>query len=291
VYSSRPLTLPELAEAAIFDPDTVELDTETRLKDPEEILEVCGSLVSRTDKNTHVILAHTSVREYLVADTANLQVPYFHFQEAESNIEIAKICLQYLLLRNFSSGPTRNVPLTIQRIRSYPLLLYATHNWSTHGVKYLSTTPHLLALANTLLAPTPSPQFLAWVQFLLIHPKNVERTWHRYSPGSTPLYYASSFGLAPVVQSLVYAGVDLNARGGAHGGSALHGASWRGHAEIVRLLLEAGADPEVLDAQQMNPMALAIISRNEEIKELFRGSGISLKESYKGIAWSPRTLR
>jgi hypothetical protein len=291
-YSTRPLSLAELAEAAIFDGGTEELDTETRLKDPEEILEVCGSLTSRTGQHSHVILAHNSVREYLVADETANRLPYFHFKGSESNIEIAQSCLRYILLRNFGSGPTDTRIATLKRIDNYPLLLYAVHNWSEHGRKYLVSNEALLSLTSSLLAPSPPPQFYAWVQNLLMDHDAPEQTWNDWPPDATPLYYAASFGLAPAVKNLIDAKVNLDVRGGAYGGSALHAACWRRHPEIARMLLDAGADPEVVDNQDMNPMDLAEISGDEEIKSMLMGYLTTVHPGTGPVyIWTPRTVR
>lgn len=63
----------------------------------------------------------------------------------------------------------------------------------------------------------------------------------------TPLHAAVEGGSLEVLQALLAAGCDPNARGGGDGGSALHEAAWGNHPDMVGALLRAGADPNLLN--------------------------------------------
>lgn len=67
IGAEHPLRLAELAEAVAIDPKEIQLDTNSRLLDPEEVLDICGSLLSVRPDGT-IVLAHFSVREYLLSD-------------------------------------------------------------------------------------------------------------------------------------------------------------------------------------------------------------------------------
>jgi hypothetical protein len=76
---------------------------------------------------------------------------------------------------------------------------------------------------------------------------------------TTPLLMASEWGYTEVVRRILahpYAVAIMNNRLG-WGRTALWYASWRGHLEIVRLLLKQGADPTVGDNSGTTPMAAA----------------------------------
>ena len=66
VGSERPLSFTELAEAIALNPDKDHLDPAERLMFPEEIFELCGSLI-RMEEDQTVVLAHFSVKEYLLS--------------------------------------------------------------------------------------------------------------------------------------------------------------------------------------------------------------------------------
>jgi ankyrin repeat protein len=59
-------------------------------------------------------------------------------------------------------------------------------------------------------------------------------------PLPTPLYYAALGGLYRNVRLLIAKVTNVNAQGG-HYGNALQAASDRGHEQIVKMLLDAGA--------------------------------------------------
>jgi len=50
-----------------------------------------------------------------------------------------------------------------------------------------------------------------------------------------------------VVRFILEEGVEIEARGGRGGATPLNIASFRGHVDVVKLLLEHGADPEAVD--------------------------------------------
>ena len=66
VGSERPLSFTELTEAIALNPDKDHLDPAERLMFPEEIFELCGSLI-RMEEDQTVVLAHFSVKEYLLS--------------------------------------------------------------------------------------------------------------------------------------------------------------------------------------------------------------------------------
>jgi len=64
-------------------------------------------------------------------------------------------------------------------------------------------------------------------------------------------------GDAGEVKKLLHGGVDPNTRG-PRGATCLHVAAYLGHVEVVRLLLEAGADVNVRDNDDRTPLRYAV---------------------------------
>jgi truncated hemoglobin YjbI len=90
--------------------------------------------------------------------------------------------------------------------------------------------------------------------------------------GHTPLYSvanecASERG-PKVVQILVRAGADVNARGGVTRASALHMAARRGNLEIARTLLDCGASADLQDRKGDTPLDRALKCRRNRVAEL-----------------------
>ena len=77
--------------------------------------------------------------------------------------------------------------------------------------------------------------------------------------GNTPLWFAaqgpSSNGV-DVARVLIEAGEDVNKQC-EHGRTALHMAAAWGHADVVQLLLENGANPTIVDEEGMAPPNVA----------------------------------
>ncbi|GJQ78073.1 hypothetical protein Trydic_g2415 [Trypoxylus dichotomus] len=82
--------------------------------------------------------------------------------------------------------------------------------------------------------------------------------------GRPPILYAADYGQVDVIEYLIGAGADVNAKD-KHGITALLAAIWEGHKECVRLLLEKGATKEGVAPDGKNYVESA---ESLEIKEL-----------------------
>ncbi|KAK7571104.1 hypothetical protein V9T40_014708 [Parthenolecanium corni] len=95
---------------------------------------------------------------------------------------------------------------------------------------------------------------------------------------STPLHFAAGYGRRDVVEFLLSAGAQIQARddGGLH---PIHNACSFGHADVVRLLLEAGANPNVRDNWNFTPLHEAALKGKAEvcIALLQHGADISIR--------------
>jgi ankyrin repeat protein len=71
----------------------------------------------------------------------------------------------------------------------------------------------------------------------------------------------------------VQAGADVNACSGVTRATALHMAARRGHAEIARALLDAGAAVNALDRKGDTPLQRAINCRKNEVSQFLLERG------------------
>ncbi|OAP56492.1 hypothetical protein AYL99_09671 [Fonsecaea erecta] len=264
-HASTPLTLPELAEAVVLEPGFDELDPDSKLNDPNDVLEICRSLIAFSPVSQTARLAHHSVREFL---TGRLDPSSeFYIPAQASHRTMAEACIRYMLLEDFSEGPLFKSDF-MWTLSEFPLIRYAAQNWPFH-VQMSGEETELLPLIRRLLTTRSNPKFLFWLQVVLFD------SWHGYVHPNTdleaarPLYYAASYGLTETVRSLAEEGADLNEQAGRYGGTALHAAVWRKRPEIVDILLDAGADPTIRDYNGATAAELSLFSGTKFYKRIY----------------------
>ncbi|KAL4778820.1 hypothetical protein BJX76DRAFT_362362 [Aspergillus varians] len=139
--SSRPPTVEELIDAHAVDlQEPPRLDREGRSYDQDDLIDICLGLIEVAEiedsrgKRKHVArIAHFSVQEYLESDRVLQQkARKFAIQRESANLEMAQICLVYLLEPNLSNGP-----LDKTRLSEFPFAHFAAMNWVDHFRKSL----------------------------------------------------------------------------------------------------------------------------------------------------------
>ncbi|KAF2493876.1 HET-domain-containing protein [Lophium mytilinum] len=124
VGSERPLRLEELAESIAIDPAKDRFDAKERLLETEEVLALCGSLL-RVDADGTVVLAHFSVKEYLLCNRLTTQkhkIARFALQEASSKQHVMGCLLTYVSTIGLELQSLLNKRLNEG---DYPLFSYA----------------------------------------------------------------------------------------------------------------------------------------------------------------------
>ncbi|MCK5563622.1 MAG: ankyrin repeat domain-containing protein [Planctomycetes bacterium] len=86
---------------------------------------------------------------------------------------------------------------------------------------------------------------------------------------TAPLMYTTLSGNAEIIKLLLDSGADVNIQG--QGGvTALHGSIFNGQKDVVKLLLDAGADPSLEVMGGMNVLAAAEMSEQDEIAQMIK---------------------
>ena len=290
--SLRPLTILELAEAAVFEPTDTSIEDDMRLPEPEALLEICQGLIEYDKASRVMTLAHASVRTFLTSlVSTDRPQHWFAFDGPNLHARMAEKCLTYLLFDNFKDG-FQQFKDYAKMLNRYPFLDYASHHWPAH-TKMCTWTCGLEKTALRFCSTHTPPKggnFSLWVQCLM------PRADHDRLRLTEPLYYAASFGLIDLVRSLLNTKqVDIEAYGGRYESSALHSAVYRNHVETARLLIEHGASVNAQDSGGMTPIFWARQRGNRDMIELLKAellkpSGQATQDEVKQARFEGQSL-
>jgi ankyrin repeat protein len=248
-----------------------------RPEHPEEaILSTCSTLISDVDgfRGSKIVqFSHFSVKEYLISDRLRMSevgnIHTCHVRLDLAHALLARACLTVLLHLDEKTDK--------KRLATFPLVFYAAQHWFGHA-KYEDVAPKIRDAMEELFNPD-KPYFPSWVW---IH--DVDASWyysssiytvtkHRLRPEGTALYYAVSCGLSGPAKYLISThGEDVNAKSGKRG-TPLHAASYRGHLDVVSLLLGHGAEVNVTNRHGRTPLDEAYDGRHLQVMQLLLEHG------------------
>ncbi|TQN65279.1 Serine/threonine-protein phosphatase 6 regulatory ankyrin repeat subunit A [Colletotrichum shisoi] len=293
-HATRPLRLLEMADmVSVAYPGNATRDLSAA---KDVVRAACGPLLDIMPDET-VCVIHHSFTEYLKGTTtrsARHDTGYPVLRLGETHANLGSACLRYLqagcldeviekkekkkkkkkIMKQFisprrlqhGSGDT-DAELKLK----HPFLAYAINNWHVHlerstraGQEQTEVNAALdRFLSNSDLADAwldlgwwgdkgassgTQPQHIAaqsglveYVKHLLSSPDVAVDAAD--VQGKTPLWWAASFGRAEVVQVLIEAGADPDRDDAYNGLKPLHEASSKNHPEVVKVLLAAGVDP------------------------------------------------
>ena len=229
-HAARPLSLQEIRHALAVEVDDKTFDEEGLVD--EDLLEPsCAGLITIHNHRT-LRLVHYTAQEYFSRNWSTL----FPCTDAM----IAEICLTYLCFEDFRSGPCDSDHDMQARLEQYPLLNFAAQHWAQH----------IRAVNNTSL-DWKVLEFFAQksnvessIQAMLVI-KSRHKAWsQRHIKGLNGLCLASFHGLQSICMRLLEQGADVNSTDSC-GFTSLHYATICDRGSIVRLLLKADADMEM----------------------------------------------
>lgn len=293
-----PLDLREVAEIVAINPSQGPIiDFDNRLCDPQDVLTICSSLVSVIPSTRDIFrhsneekqfpfkelrLAHYSVKEYLISNRVEgALAPMYSIDERLAHDAMAGFCIRYLLQFDQDDlGP--GLPGSQYGLLESALFApYAARCWSRHfraAGPDLSSSSRIDALALTK------------DQRIIRNSLKLRKVWWDFlgcpsdesflaTDTINPLYYASLQGLTSVVSILLDLGENVHSLGPT--GTALNVACHRGHADTVQMLLQAGANielvaPPAISKRRGNgssPLGSAVLGKHANVVELLLAEG------------------
>lgn len=267
VYSDEPLNLEEAVDAiAVSCTAKPYFDPEYRTPIHSEIIISCASLVmiERISEapGSHVHrevlqITHFSVQQYLKSENVD---PGWKdgLLEEHAMASNAKLCLAYCFeLCRFGNDydGLDGVDDDDKYLEDMPFTNTAARQWTQYAMQAKTHDNELDAMIQDFLTSDElEGARFNWLRLKdseehLVPDRKWSSEWFRESPEKlVPLTIASACGLYHSVKSLLLCGTDPNEFCPIWG-SALYAASWGGHYDIVGLLLEHGARPNMRSGQ------------------------------------------
>ena len=295
-FSCEPMTLGQVAEAVLVGKEQQSMDPGDQFRDVHDLLDLCSSFVclvetpprvswarlfqkafdtqqTTSDADLVLRLAHSSVKEYILSDRANIATLSLHrLTSRNAHSFIAEVCLIYLNQFNEQSL------IWDENLRRHQFLAYAANCWDLHyhlmpAEKEDSVVDLLLTFIDTHHYGYAYRNWLGFLRVCLVMPNQPLAPLAALSSLEAPrvvravlenaaevhvtedvirksLNCASRKGHKAVVQVLLDAGARLNRAGVIDTSSlsqALDEAIRGGHTEVTELLISKGATAEVLD--------------------------------------------
>ncbi|KAH7910719.1 hypothetical protein BJ138DRAFT_1113828 [Hygrophoropsis aurantiaca] len=295
-----PLTLSQLAEALKIECDDPCLNDELGVINPDDILDVCGSLVDYNPETGITVLSHYSVQEYLTLDHIRTKaLASFRISLSDAHTQLAILSISYLLCVDvFADEPNDTIVESEDDDNSrmslafprHPMLLYAVHYGLDHLGHIVKEDDRVLKYLEALQVKDFShdgrhltdilPTTAWWT---------VKRRWLDEKHHS-PLWIPLSLGRAWLVNRVLQQLPDLNKEIGGDWGAPLVIAIWANRTDTADLLLDKGADvnnPVRIMQATKSPLAWAALYDLDELVDLFLRRGARLDPNILHSALTP----
>lgn len=175
------------------------------------------------------------------------------FSDGESRLALQ--CIQYLLLRNFRTGPCVSREDLSTRLTEYTFVRYAARHWGHYvqRAQSVEAKKHAIELLND------RERLAACLQVIDEVPSNLmaEIVKDEEEEASEPqkasgLQIAVRLGLLEIMQDLIRNGDDVNEESSICM-RPIHEAARAGYAEVIELLLAEGPLTDIFDQKSRTP--------------------------------------
>ena len=208
----------------------------------ESVIECCMGLIKVIPSTRIVTIAQYDIQQEMHERWANIF-------EGEHTARLARTCVAYLTLDEFSRGPFHEQ--SGFRSDDYPFLHYASRFWGYHARAALRLTDCDADITDGIHQFLEQPVNIGLsLQVSEYHREN-KKQWSSIRPdqylGVSDLQIASRHGLTKIVRDILKKNPDRISKQDLNGRTALHDAAKAGWEDVVRILIDAGADSSPTD--------------------------------------------
>ena len=273
VFSRRPLCLEELAEIANYPwKQAAQTENYSRI-DAYKIIENClGLLVVRSCAKSdlyeqQVVFAHQTVKDYLLCGSMKPSpAAVFATGKHQSQTLISNMTVSYLRF-TLEKQPSRG---SGSKSVHLPLLKYSRNNWYHH---YLKTRKDGVIPDDTcklvidLFDEMRTKHTSQGIEFSAVEAERPEMVCSNSWIPPSPLYCASLWGMAEVVRLLLMRGDQPDQEGG-FCGTPLQAAAYNGDVQIVTMLLDKKASINATSGHLGNALEVAAYRGHKDIVQI-----------------------
>ena len=159
-----------------------------------------------------------------------------------------------------------NLERVEELLEAHPELLNAKATWNETPIE-AATQMGNRAIIEFLIARGAPVDFFTGLVLGRVDEVTPDRANSRGIHDLPALYFAAIGGSIQVAQALLEAGADVNARSQA--AAPIHGAVMGRSPDMVKLLLDNGADPSLQDYAGRDARTLALEMKREDVAEVF----------------------
>lgn len=297
-FSKKTLTDKEVSEVFIIRPDNdVVFDETERLFSSTDILKYfSGLIITRT--KSHIVynlestcertyleirLAHFSIKEYLTSRRiAGSPTSAFSFTEVDAHLYIVKSCLAYLKYATTIAKISRGN--FFESMDSFPLVKYVTQYWPLHLEEVPRTSwPANLTEDAILALAVRSPS----LQLQFDQEMKTSTRPHKLHASLKPHCYTAFRGFYQLTELLISQECGANKYLTQEDlDFGLHIAAHKGHLDIVRLFLEAGANINTCCDGWESALEAAAERQHFDVLKFLINYGADDKHSQSSLSYS-----
>lgn len=261
-YSDRPLTIEEAVDAMVVEPgSSPSFHPSFRIPRPQDIIKICSSLVAIVDMRhvisgtrvTMVQLAHHSVQQYLKSKEIGINFPRTLSEigklfQSELDELRARACMVKVFLAYFPAIEQLmcDSEASQEDDENFPFWSYGIGHWLKHARFSESEVEVQEMILDFFLAQGDTNRtWLSHLEGNFLTPGTLPHVEDKFQLVMRAMYYACYVGLHRTAILISERAAEINTESALYT-IGLHTATVTGNLELVKVLLEKGANPRGL---------------------------------------------